>query len=269
MTPAGEVFDYFAGIADLRARPRAVRGRRRDAHRRGLSCASCGSSASSPATAACRSRRRLAAIAAGVPGLARLSAERVWSELKRILAAPDPRASVALMARTRRARRRAAGGFLSAAARSRHCGGCACRSAAAVCRPVRRRRRQRSPLDCGSPAPRRERLLAIRAAPLAAAGDGRRGAAPAAGRHAGRRADRPALARRRRRWPARAAGRDAASGLSARRPRRAGARRGTRARRSGGCCARCANGGWPAAAWPTPPPVAPSWREGFAAERSV
>ena len=32
----------------------------------------------------------LAAIAPGVPGMARLSAERVWSELKRILAAPDP-----------------------------------------------------------------------------------------------------------------------------------------------------------------------------------
>ncbi len=32
-----------------------------------------------------------------VPGLARLSVERVWHELKRILAAPDPRASIALM----------------------------------------------------------------------------------------------------------------------------------------------------------------------------
>ena len=41
----------------------------------------------------------VAAIAAGVPGLARLSAERVWSELKRILAAPDPAAAVALMDR--------------------------------------------------------------------------------------------------------------------------------------------------------------------------
>ena len=42
----------------------------------------------------------IAAIRAGVPGLARLSAERVWSELKRILAAPDPDAVVALMADT-------------------------------------------------------------------------------------------------------------------------------------------------------------------------
>lgn len=41
----------------------------------------------------------VAAIAASVPGLARLSAERVWNELKRILAAPDPRGAVAMMDR--------------------------------------------------------------------------------------------------------------------------------------------------------------------------
>jgi len=40
----------------------------------------------------------MAAIRDAVPGLARLSAERVWSELKRILAAPDPGRAVALMA---------------------------------------------------------------------------------------------------------------------------------------------------------------------------
>jgi poly(A) polymerase/tRNA nucleotidyltransferase (CCA-adding enzyme) len=39
----------------------------------------------------------LAAIRAAVPGLARLSAERVWMELKRLLAAPDPGAALALM----------------------------------------------------------------------------------------------------------------------------------------------------------------------------
>jgi poly(A) polymerase/tRNA nucleotidyltransferase (CCA-adding enzyme) len=39
----------------------------------------------------------IAAIAGAIPGLAILSAERVWSELKRILAAPDPVAAVALM----------------------------------------------------------------------------------------------------------------------------------------------------------------------------
>lgn len=41
----------------------------------------------------------LAAIACAVPGLARLSPERVWSEMRRILAAPDPAGAVALMAR--------------------------------------------------------------------------------------------------------------------------------------------------------------------------
>jgi poly(A) polymerase/tRNA nucleotidyltransferase (CCA-adding enzyme) len=40
----------------------------------------------------------VAAIRAAVPGLARLSAERVWSELKRLLAVPDPREALALMA---------------------------------------------------------------------------------------------------------------------------------------------------------------------------
>lgn len=42
----------------------------------------------------------LAAIRAAVPGLARLSAERVWMELKRLLAAPDPSDALALMAGT-------------------------------------------------------------------------------------------------------------------------------------------------------------------------
>jgi poly(A) polymerase len=40
----------------------------------------------------------LAALTAGIPGLAQLSAERVWGELFRILAAPDPLAAVMLMA---------------------------------------------------------------------------------------------------------------------------------------------------------------------------
>jgi len=39
----------------------------------------------------------LDALRGGVPGLARLSPERVWSELKRILATPDPRGAVSLM----------------------------------------------------------------------------------------------------------------------------------------------------------------------------
>lgn len=40
------------------------------------------------------------AITFAVPGLARLSAERVWSEIKRLMAAPDPRAALRLMAQT-------------------------------------------------------------------------------------------------------------------------------------------------------------------------
>ena len=42
----------------------------------------------------------IAAIRAGVGGIARLSVERVWSELKRILQAPDPAAAVQLMSET-------------------------------------------------------------------------------------------------------------------------------------------------------------------------
>ena len=41
----------------------------------------------------------LEALGAGVPGLARLSPERVWSEIKRILLAADPRAALRLMRR--------------------------------------------------------------------------------------------------------------------------------------------------------------------------
>lgn len=42
----------------------------------------------------------VAAIRAAVPGLARLSAERVWMELKRLLEAPDPGDALELMAET-------------------------------------------------------------------------------------------------------------------------------------------------------------------------
>lgn len=42
----------------------------------------------------------VAAIAAAAAGLPQLSAERIWAELKRILAAPDPRATLALMETT-------------------------------------------------------------------------------------------------------------------------------------------------------------------------
>lgn len=99
MTREGAVFDYFGGVDDLRAgRVRFV-----------------GSAATRIAEDYLRLLRffrfwarygrgepdvaAVTAIAAAVPGLAQLSAERVWMELKRILAAPDPRAAVALMAR--------------------------------------------------------------------------------------------------------------------------------------------------------------------------
>ncbi len=98
MTRGGAVFDYFGGIGDLHAGVVRFVGdpARRIAedylrilrffrfHAR---------YASGPPDAAA-----VAAIRMGVPGLARLSAERVWSELARILAAPDPRGAVALMA---------------------------------------------------------------------------------------------------------------------------------------------------------------------------
>jgi poly(A) polymerase/tRNA nucleotidyltransferase (CCA-adding enzyme) len=42
----------------------------------------------------------IAAIQAAVPGLAQLSSERVWSELKRLLAAPAPAVAIRLMAST-------------------------------------------------------------------------------------------------------------------------------------------------------------------------
>jgi poly(A) polymerase len=100
MTADGAVFDYFSGVADLRAgRVRFV-----------------GDAAARIAEDFLRILRffrffarygrgapdaeAIAAIRAGVPGIARLSAERVWSELKRILETPDPRAAVALMAET-------------------------------------------------------------------------------------------------------------------------------------------------------------------------
>ncbi len=98
MTRDGGVFDYFDGIADLRAGCvrfvgdpvtrivedylRILRFFRFFARY-----------ASGPADPAA-----LAAIRASVSGLAGLSAERVWSELSRILSAPDPRAAIGLMA---------------------------------------------------------------------------------------------------------------------------------------------------------------------------
>jgi poly(A) polymerase/tRNA nucleotidyltransferase (CCA-adding enzyme) len=97
MTADGAVFDYFGGLDDLAAgRVRFVgeaATRIAEDYLRVLRFfrfhARYGRGAPDPAA--------LAAIREGVPGLARLSAERVWSELKRILAGPNPADTVALM----------------------------------------------------------------------------------------------------------------------------------------------------------------------------
>jgi poly(A) polymerase/tRNA nucleotidyltransferase (CCA-adding enzyme) len=98
MARDGVVFDYFGGVADLRAgivrfvgdpatriaedRLRVLR------YFRFFARYSAG-----PGDAAA-----LAAIRIAASQLGNLSAERVWSELSRILSAPDPRGAVALMA---------------------------------------------------------------------------------------------------------------------------------------------------------------------------
>jgi poly(A) polymerase len=97
MRPDGAIHDYFDGIADLKAgRVRFVGDpatRIAEDYLRILRFfrfhAFYGVGAPDPAA--------LAAIAEGTDGLARLSVERVWSELKRILAAPDPTPCIELM----------------------------------------------------------------------------------------------------------------------------------------------------------------------------
>jgi poly(A) polymerase len=99
MTRDGRVFDYFGGTADLAA------GRIRFV--------------GDPPTRIAEDYLRIlrffrffsrfghtppdagtsGALQAGIPGLARLSAERVWHELRLILAAPDPSEAVGLMDR--------------------------------------------------------------------------------------------------------------------------------------------------------------------------
>jgi poly(A) polymerase len=96
----GALWDYFGGRADLAAgRVRFVGDpatRLAEDYLRALRFfrfqARYGRGAPDPAA--------LAAIRAAVPGLARLSAERVWMELKRLLAAPDPGGALALMRET-------------------------------------------------------------------------------------------------------------------------------------------------------------------------
>ena len=97
MLPDGAVFDYFGGVADLHAgRVRFVgepAARIAEDYLRILRFfrfhARYGHGDPDPAA--------LDALRDGVPGLSRLSPERVWSELKRILATPDPRGAVSLM----------------------------------------------------------------------------------------------------------------------------------------------------------------------------
>lgn len=99
MAADGRIWDYFTGLDDLPAgRVRFVGDpaqRIAEDYLRILRFfrfyARYGTGAPDPAA--------LTAIRDGIPGLARLSAERVWSELKQILTIPDPVASVALMER--------------------------------------------------------------------------------------------------------------------------------------------------------------------------
>jgi len=100
MAADGRLWDYFGGREDLAAGLVRFVGdpatRLREDYLRALRFfrfqARYGRGEPDPAA--------LDAIRAAVPGLARLSAERVWMELKRLLAAPDPSGAVALMAET-------------------------------------------------------------------------------------------------------------------------------------------------------------------------
>jgi poly(A) polymerase/tRNA nucleotidyltransferase (CCA-adding enzyme) len=100
MTPGGAVFDYFDGLADLEARRVRFVGeaasRIAEDHLRILRYfrffARYGAGGADP--------QAIAAIFDGKAGLAALSAERVWSEVRRILITPMPDAALALAADT-------------------------------------------------------------------------------------------------------------------------------------------------------------------------
>ena len=95
----GRVFDYFGGIADLiggRVRfvgPAALRLAEDRLRTLRFFRFSAVYARTEPDAAT------LAALAGAATDLGRLSAERVWSELKRLLAAPEPRPALALMRR--------------------------------------------------------------------------------------------------------------------------------------------------------------------------
>lgn len=97
MTRDGAVFDYFGGLADLRVGAVRFVGdpatRIAEDHLRILRFFRFHAryAAVRPAAQVCQVLREAA------PLLGRLSAERVWGELKRIMAAPDPRAAIHLM----------------------------------------------------------------------------------------------------------------------------------------------------------------------------
>lgn len=99
MTSDGAVFDYFGGIEDLRAgRVRFVGDPARRIAEDYLRILRffrfhARYARTEPDAAS------VTAIKAGIPGLSRLSPERIWGELRRILAVPDPHATVALMAK--------------------------------------------------------------------------------------------------------------------------------------------------------------------------
>ena len=98
MTRDGAVHDYFGGIGDLRAGVVRFVGdparRIAEDYLRVLRYFRFFARyAARPPEPAVRG-----ALQAGIPGLATLSAERVWNELRRILDAADPGAAVALMA---------------------------------------------------------------------------------------------------------------------------------------------------------------------------
>ena len=100
LSPDGALHDYFGGAADLAAgRVRFVGDaatRVAEDYLRILRFFRFQARYGTPPPDA----EAIAAISAGVGGIARLSAERVWSELKRILQAPDPSAAVQLMQQT-------------------------------------------------------------------------------------------------------------------------------------------------------------------------
>ncbi|WP_211257400.1 CCA tRNA nucleotidyltransferase [Muricoccus aerilatus] len=100
LSAEGDLWDYYGGREDLAAgRVRFVGDpatRLAEDHLRALRYfrfqARYGAGEPDPAA--------IAAIREAVPSLARLSVERVWMELKRLLAAPDPAGAVALMEET-------------------------------------------------------------------------------------------------------------------------------------------------------------------------